>query len=244
MMNKVEGIVIHNEDFKEADGLVSLLTPEKILTVRARGIRKGQSKNRSVCQPFSLIEWMIEDKNTLPLLINGRLMQYYRSIQSDLSAQAVCLVLRDCIIRFGTSTMVYTCFLKVLSCFETNNDNAYAWAVLLLKDILVHEGIQPYTDGCVHCRRKDRLQSISLGQGGFLCREHTLSTDLKQTKEELIRTYSLFHVRETDLERFVDTFHFSMEDIVYWAKWLEHYSHVSLKSIRFLETVSGMGQHL
>lgn len=242
-MNKVEGIVIRNEDFKDADGLVSLLTPEKILTVRARGIRKGQSKNRSICQPFSHIEWMIEERSTLPLLINGRLLQFYRSIQSDLYAQAACLVLRDCILRFGTSDLIYACFEKTLTCFENKDDNCYAWAVLLLKEILVHEGIQPYTDGCVHCRRKDRLQSISLDQGGFLCQDHTLSTDRKQTKEELIRTYSLFHVKEEDLNRFVDTFRFSLDDIVYWSKWLEHYSHISLKSIRFLETVSGMDQH-
>ena len=239
-MNSIEGIVIRNEDYKDADGLIDLVTPQKVITVRAKGIRKAQSKNRMICQPFSSVEWMIEDRGSLPLLINGRVKHFYHSLQSDLSAQALCMVLRDCMLRFGSSPEIFSCFEMVLSSLEKKDSKAYTWSVLLLKEILIHEGIQPYTDGCVFCRRKDKLASLSMKQGGFLCKEHMLGTDLKMSRDELIRIYSLFHVMEKDKQRFIDTYPFTIEDIIYWSKWIEHYSHISLGSIRFLETVWGM----
>ena len=50
---EVEGIVLSVQDYRESDGIIRLLTQDKILSILARGIQKQTSKNRMITQVFS-----------------------------------------------------------------------------------------------------------------------------------------------------------------------------------------------
>lgn len=48
---QTKGLVLRETDYKDADKLLTVLTPEHgVLTLKARGVRKNQSPNKSACQ--------------------------------------------------------------------------------------------------------------------------------------------------------------------------------------------------
>ena len=56
---KVNGIVVGVEDAGEADRLVRLLTPDGMITVRMRGVKKEKAKLKFAAMPFSFCEYVL-----------------------------------------------------------------------------------------------------------------------------------------------------------------------------------------
>lgn len=231
------GIVLQVQDYKENDGLITLLCEESKITFLAKGIMKSTSKNRCLCQPFSLVHVTLHDSHRLPILMHGKVTQYFYKIQEDLCAQSVFFVLRDCLLKVRSSIALYQAFLQTLQAFQNEDSDAYTRACLCLKLILEQEGIAPYTQGCVLCKKTSDLETISLQDGGFLCRHCNHFSHRSFAKEDLVGIYSLFKIRQDQFDEFTNLYQLTIDDFIYWANWFAYYEQISLSSITFLESV-------
>lgn len=235
-MTEVEGIVLKVQDYKENDALAWLLTETEILTVRIRGYQKTTSKLRNCAQCFSHVRWQIHSKaQGFSLLIHGTCIDFF-AFQNNLLRQSIAFVLRDIFLKIDGYSSYLNLFLSILHAVSDTDQEFYFRIVWLLKQILINEGIQPYTDGCILCHRTDRLQVLSKTQGGFLC--SNCNTDKKtDKKEELIKIYSIFHAELENFELCRDRFVFSLQDVLYWCEWFEYYQQVHLKSLDFVKQI-------
>ena len=66
---EVEGIVLSVQDYRESDGIIRLLTQDKILSILARGIQKQTSKNRMITAVFSHVRYTIEQKREWVIIV-------------------------------------------------------------------------------------------------------------------------------------------------------------------------------
>lgn len=237
MKNKENGIVLKLQDYKEKDGLAWMMTPEKIFSVRVRGVQSTTSRLRSGCQPFTLAEWGIESrKQGIPLLIQVNPLYFYYQKKADLTVQALTFLLRDLLIRSHPTPVLYEAFLSYLQCMQEPTEELYARACFILREILRMEGIHPYVDGCVLCHRKEAIETISEKEGGFLC-HFCNPSPYTMSKIELTKIYALFHVSFLDLEKMCSLYSFTIQDCLFWASWYERYAQISIKSLSFLKTV-------
>lgn len=232
----VEGIVLSIQDYKESDGLVKVLTQEGIITLLAKGIQKQTSKNRSIVQPFTKGKYTIDERNGLSLLYYGQTISYYYRIHEDLTISSLCFLLSECI-TLSKGKDIYTIFDTCLECFQNGDMNGYSYACYILKTILIQQGIAPYVDGCILCQRKDHLETLSINDGGFLCTTCNHGQYAARSKKEMIQFYSLMKVKEDDLNRFLETYDFNLDDCIYLATWFEKYMNVTLNSLTFLKSV-------
>lgn len=134
---EVEGIVLSVQDYRESDGIIRLLTQDKILSILARGIQKQTSKNRMITAVFSHVRYTIEQKeNGLSLLYYGNVIDSHYKIMEDLMKSSICFVLAEVITRFHGNPTIYMLFDKCLKEFQNDDAKAYNYACLLLAQII------------------------------------------------------------------------------------------------------------
>lgn len=234
----VEGIVLSVQDYKESDGIIKLLTKDGIISVLAKGIQKQASKNRAITQVFSKVKYTIDErKNGISLLYYGQTIKYYYRILEDLTTSSICFVLSECINKSRCDENVYYYFDKCLESFQLGLIDAYSYGCLVLKELISLEGVDPFVDGCIICQRKDHLETLSLDDGGFICTRCNHDRTLPRSKNEMIQIRSLFKVKIQDIDLFTSMYEFSLDDFIYWAEWLEKYTHIKIMSLDFLKAI-------
>lgn len=239
MKTKIQALVLSVSEYKDKDGLVKVLTNDSILTLYARGLFKVNSKNLRLVQPFSYNEFMIEDKMKMPLLLQGQIIHYYYHIQEDLFKSSCCFVLHDLISKTKKEENLFHTLLECWNSADKDLDDFYFWACIVLKYCIEHEGIQPFVDGCVHCQNT-RVETLSLKDGGFLCNTCNHNQYPKWSKDQLKKYRALFKCKEENLEYLKVHLDFTLDDLIYLAKWMEYHSHRNYPSIRFLESLRGL----
>lgn len=236
MKNKTQGLVLRTSVYKDKDALVKVLTEDGVMTLYARGVYKANAKNLRIVQPFSYNEFMLEQKKSMPLLLQGTPIHFYYSIQQDLLKSSVCFVIHDCIQKIKVPHELFEIVLEVWNSADKNLDDFYFWCVIALKYCIESDGIQPYVDGCVHCQNS-KVETISLKDGGFLCPSCNHGRYLKWNIKDLQKMRALFRCKFQDLSILRDTFSFALEDFIYLAKWMDYHAQKNLSSIQFLEAI-------
>lgn len=230
-------LVLDNDPYKENDGRIRIADEQGIYTVTAKGVQKLTSKNRLICQPFSRVTMTLHDQNGYYSLLYGNTQKYYYHIPQDLIMQTTCSLIHEILRSHMMDSFLIMAVENMWKSFDQQDGNGYTWACICLRDILMKEGIAPYIDGCVQCGTTRNLETLSLPHGGFLCRNCNHGQFMKQTKEELIRIYSLFHVREDRISDFCNTYTWTIDDILEWAEWYQYYMHTQIHSLQFLKTI-------
>ena len=238
-MIEVEGIVLSCLEYREKDALVYFASTHGLQTIYARGIQSSTSKNKRLCNPFSKVKLTLDHKEgrQMDVLIRGELLAYYYEIQEDLVAQSVCFVLRDCLSRVQMDATLYQYLLSCWMAFQSKSDEAYVYACLCLAYALKIEGIAPFVQGCIRCHSKKQLETVSLKDGGFLCKACNHQY-LAWPLQELKKFRGLFIVQPEVVEAFCSIYTYSLLDFLFLAKWYEHYEHLELASIQFLRSIS------
>lgn len=234
----IDALVLKNEEYREKDAIVTVLTSQEILRIRARGVQSLQSKNRVICQPYSWVHITIDKKaNRFPLLLYGTTKRYYFHILEDLEIQTTCQVLND-LVHLGP---IHTSFMNLVNtCWQAfhTHTNGYTYACLCLKEIIHYQGIDPCVDHCVKCERTDHIEALSIKQGGFLCSYCNPSHVGKKSKADLIQIHSLFHVQPTAYASFCELYTLTLSDFIQWASWIGYHLNLKLPSLRFLTSIS------
>lgn len=237
-LSEIEGIVLSVQDYKESDGIIKFLTKDGVISILAKGIRKQNSKNRMITQPFCKVKYTLDLKEDgLSLLYFGNIITYYYRIGEDLVTSSICFMLSECMIRAGSNDVIYYFFDQCLNSFQLGLIEAYTYACLVLKEIILKEGIAPYVDGCVICQKTDHLETLSLESGGFICTTCNHDRYLPRSKKEMIQIRSLFRVKMEDIDRFNEMYEFTVNDIIFWGEWFERFMQTTITSLSFLKSV-------
>ena len=86
----VKGLVLRETDYKEADRILSVLTAEKgVITVKARGVRRKNSRLRSGCQILSYSELTLFEKNGFYSINEAEPLELFSDLRTDIELLAL-----------------------------------------------------------------------------------------------------------------------------------------------------------
>lgn len=241
-MKVIEGLVLSNQEYKDSDGIIKLMEKHQITSVFCKGTAKASSKNRALCNPFSLVqlELMENNQSDMEYLIKGKVLDYYYRIQENLLLSAAAFVFRDIFVQIQIVPKYYFGFMRFLGYAQIPDEKkAVTAACFLLKLILEENGISPYVDGCIKCHSTSNIETISLKEGGFLC--SNCSYGLKKFSRNKLRAYRiLFKAAPSQFDKIKDMEELEISDFVFLAQWLEQNLEIRLKSLPFLISVAAM----
>lgn len=204
MNEKVNAIVLTQNDYREADYLLKVLTKEYgLLTFVAKGAKKMNSKNAVCCMPFTEAIYVInyEDNKDIFSIHNSSLVRSNTKFSENLNISCMAQMMCEIIVKTIDNNSNYETdelFNLLLFCLEKiDNNNYYLVTCLYISNILKILGIDPVVDECVVCG-DTKVIAISNVSGGFVCKN--CSSDVSSTIYEpiFLRKFRLINKATTD----------------------------------------------
>ena len=91
MKEKYVGYVINSIDYKDSDSMLSVLCKDGVISLRARGVKKINSKNASSVMNYAYSEFEVSKsvKNGYLTLTEGKLINYPSFVSDNLDCISV-----------------------------------------------------------------------------------------------------------------------------------------------------------
>lgn len=90
MFIKTEGIVLRETEINDADKLLDILSRDRgLLTVKARGVRRGSSPLKSACQLLALSEFTLQEYKGRLTVQEAQTIEQFRKLRSDIEGLAL-----------------------------------------------------------------------------------------------------------------------------------------------------------
>ena len=249
-MNKIyHGIIIKVVPYKESDAIVSLLTKDEgIISFKARGVFKINSKTSSSLQLFTIGDFKLEYKTDYS----------NKTLSSDNSVYFPLCIYED---------LKYSCLLsfisEIINVFKENNNECYdllefailnldkidilTYSLISLKYLLKWNGVLFQVDSCVGCNNT-HIEVFNYHSGGFLCKKCMINTS--NNINSLLYLKQIRIIMKAHIE---NIFAFSVDNVIGYkilldiTKYLEQNLGIYLKSKEMLyfsinNTHSGLTQ--
>ena len=233
-MSDFKGLVLTNTIYKDSDVIMNVLTEEGKIAVKAKGVLKPNSKNRSFTEVgcYSLFHTIDKMSQNVYTLKNAENVLRFAKIERDLTRKAIYNCLLEVFNKLDYSLD------EALSYIEHLNTcmNPYCLYASFLCDIMKKSGICLMVDACVNCLDTKRIVGLSILDGGFVCANcfnpniHVkLSVeDLKNIRYCMHATIHNYHILEENT-----SVHFEL--IQYLIAVLRNYGEISIRSHEFIE---------
>ncbi len=244
MNDSTDAIILYQQEYKEKDALLYVLTREKgFITFLARGIQKLDSKNSYACMPFSISQLTYDEKENsdFQLLHAASLIESNRKIREDLVKTAVASVMSELslkLLRDGLDEETATYLYRLLrfSMDHLRESDQYQCALgFYLARILDMIGISPMVDACTSCG-KEKVNSISLSEGGFLCPECRIKLSAPLYSPDILKEFRLINKAKEENYSQLEKYGVKHDEVlVLMNSFLVEYAGITLKSWAFLE---------
>ncbi len=90
MYIKTEAIVLRELEYNDADKLLDILSKDRgLLTVRARGVRRGSSPLKSSCQLLTLSEFTLQDYRGKLVIQEAQSIEQFRPLRENIELLAL-----------------------------------------------------------------------------------------------------------------------------------------------------------
>lgn len=129
LLYKTHGIILGHEDANDADAVLAIYTQKrgKIL-VRARGVRKKESKLRGFCQLFAFNNFLLaKSRGLADVLAGAEEKENWRVLKNDLARLAVAFYISEVLSKLVSAPEkdqeLWNFLVKV---FQTLNNKKYA----------------------------------------------------------------------------------------------------------------------
>ena len=166
-MSDFRGLVLTNTTLNDNDIIMNVLTDDGIVSVKAKGVLKANSKNRNMTEIgcYSLFHTIDRLNQKVYLLKNAESLQRF-SINADLDKQSV----YHCLLEgFNKSEITLDDALAYVNLLEKANNSLCLYALYLCHLIKIG-GISLIVDGCSDCGSQQGLYALSIVDGGFVCK--------------------------------------------------------------------------
>lgn len=171
MKEKLVGYVINSIDYKDSDSILSVLCKDGITSLRARGVKKINSKNASSVMNYAYSEFEVSrsSKSGYLTLSEGKLIEYPSFISNNLEYISVINLVSEGIELIEDKSDSFECFVDCLDAMKSNYDSKFI-LVAFLNYFLNKQGISLNADECITCGKKDGIVKFSFENGGYLCK--------------------------------------------------------------------------
>ena len=235
MLKKRQGIILNTIDYKENHKILYLLTKDgkdSFLVMRAKRIKEGLANDT---QNLTLIDFEVEEKNTLSKAKNIDVVNYFNEIKNDLKKFAVASYALELIYRMVPDTdthseVLYRLLLEFLHQVSLRNDLKFLLLQFRIK-MLYFLGIQPQFKMCCHCGKTVDLVGISIAHGAMECVNHTSSDNIGLTATKIINL--LYFDKSFEIKLSEDEAIKIVSDII--DSYYEKHQYYGLKSKVMLE---------
>ena len=171
MKEKYTGYVLNSIDYKDNDSLVSVLCEDGLVCLRARGVKKINSKNASSIMNYAYSEFEVNksSKSNYLTLSESKLINYPSFIAGNLEYISVINFVSEGIELLEDKKDSFVYFVDCLDSMKTGYKSEYV-LVAFLNYFLDKQGCKLNSDECVCCSSKERIVKFSFESGGFLCK--------------------------------------------------------------------------
>ena len=182
---KTEGIVLRAQDFKERHRIITLFTPQGLISLIVKNISRKNTRLLSLTTPFCHGEYHFRRNNSELLRFHdGSLIDEHLNLRQSYSTLQAAGALAHAVL---TSQMpgkpspalfvLYKSYHKQVPCFS---DPAALLSSFYLK-LLKYEGLLTIAPRCTHC---DEAPSRLLYNGESLCTQHNVQGGLHFSPSE------------------------------------------------------------
>ena len=173
------GIVLRETEFKDADKILTLLTPDRgRISVIARGVRRKRCKYAACAQPLAWSEWTLDQRGEWYYAREGGTLMLFDGLRTDLERMALGFYfaeLTEAVTGAEPAPEVLRHLLNGLyAVSELKKEPELARAAFELR-LLSLVGYEPLADGCAVCGRPDPQDAVlDVTQGILHCRACTV----------------------------------------------------------------------
>ena len=162
-------------------------------------MKKQTSKLAYAFQLFSFtrisIDFVSSDK--LHTVKSASVINSHRQLREDLDCLAIQSVCAELTLKLGQSHALFDLYQRFVDMME-NKDDKLTIMNLYLAKLLSLEGNAPMVDACVMCGNTKDITSISLEEGGFICKYCNQYLHLPLLDVELLQAYRVIHKASFD----------------------------------------------
>ena len=194
MSDILTGYVIKTNDVKDNDVILSVYTRDYgIVSLYARGIKKSTSKNAFACQLFDYSEFMIEmnQMKSMQLLKSATLKKEFLGIRSDYDRLALASVVIE-LAGYLEEDNIFDLLDTTLKLLDSHKEPFTVFELFVVRylDLL---GLSPEVDGCVLCGDTRNIETISVSDGGFVCRSCNRQLHLKPRDAGFLKNFRIIN---------------------------------------------------
>lgn len=166
------GIIIDINPFKEKDAMVKIVTETENATLIVKNAYSLKSRFKEMLFVGNIVS--VRCKNIdedLFLLLESSLIFDISECYSDLKKMSFLLFLQECYKSFllVDQTLNFKSLKMIVS--SINTSDILSLALLFLGQLYIALGLKINTESCISCSRKDHIVSLSLIDGGFICKD-------------------------------------------------------------------------
>ncbi len=238
-ITKVRGIVISEKPYKESSKLLNIITKEYgTIGVIAKGSKSIKSSIRSVSTKLTYAEFQINYKEgKLSTLICADIICPLDNIKKDLlkiSYASYLLDLTSQVLKENNNKDIYEILISALTKIDEGYDEVVISNILELK-YLSYLGINPNFDSCAICN-KNKVLTISVEKGGFVCTEHHTNEKIVNSKTlKIIRM--LYYVDISKITKVDISSEIKKEIDEFIDEYYDRYTGLYLKTKEFLKNI-------
>ena len=175
---RTDGLILHHNDFGEADRLLTVFTPGLgRLRLLAKGARKPTSRKAGHVEPFTYVHLLVARGRDLDIVSQVETLESFRALREDLERTSQAFYLAELINRFieegDENPPLFDLALATLARLCETHDRMLALRFFELR-CLGLVGYQPQLHFCVECQTK--LEPVTNffypPAGGVLCPRH------------------------------------------------------------------------
>lgn len=221
----IEGIVIGQRNYRDADRSVTLFTRKRgKITFVARGVRKLTSKNKASTDLLAYGSYSLAKGKAYQILKQGKVIEGFPLLRKDLektgAALAMAAFLKDVLPEEMALENVFECFIWCLNRLVDTKDPLFLLRYFFVKTIGLL-GYRPDLGGCNECGETGENYYFNFERGSFLCEKCAkdgffmeralveLYTDLEKEDFKSIKaldlTKSQFEKFDFFLEKWIET---------------------------------------
>jgi len=240
MIKKVEGIIIHEQDYSESSKIINVLTKEYgIIGIIAKGVKRMKSNLRGVSGKLTYGNFHIYyKKDKLSNLISVDVVNSFKNIKTDIikiSYTSFIIELVEQVIKEDYKKDIYNILISSIIKIEENYDPLVITNILELK-LLEYLGVRPMIDGCAICDNKTDIVTISVDKGGYIC-AHCYHNEPKIT-DKSIKLIRMFYYVDISKITKLDISDASKKEIDRFINdYYDKYTGLYLKTKKFLDNL-------
>lgn len=237
MNDRIEALVLKVDPYKESDGLLQVLSKEHgKLTVLAKGILKGSSKNASSVQPITHCNMVLDLKDPISLLHSAAIIDFYRPVKEDITRLSVASLICEIAMQVSSSNQPDNYLYEITkdSLSACSQYPPFLVGCLYVSLILKEMGISPMVDGCVVCD-DTKVSAISVSEGGFVCLRCSKNVSSKSYDANFSRLFRYAVKAELQhLGTLAKQGEYTLELLSVFVDFFKDYTSIPLKSWEFL----------